>query len=137
MRITFLALISTLLLGCATTPIPSGLARDVPLSRVFERSLLKPLPEAGQVIVKRDEGLAASACNSQIHVNGSLLAEISPGEKVVFYLPEGEHMLGAIAKGICIGGLVETRIRVQRKRAVVYRISYGSSGEFSLQPTAY
>jgi len=137
MRNTILSIATALLAGCATTPTPTGLARDVPLSRVFEVSQLKPFPGSGQVIVKRDEGLSASACNSQIFVNGRLLAEISPGEKVVFYLPDGEHMLGAMAKGICIGGLVEARIRVQPKRSLIYRVSYGSSGEFSLQPTAF
>jgi len=136
-RILMLMMGVLLLGGCATTPTPTALARDVPLSRVFQQSLLKASSEGGQVIVKRDEGLSASACNSQIFVNGRLLAEISTGEKVVFYLPEGEHMLGAIAKGICIGGLVESHIRVQRSRPVIYRISYGSSGEFSLQPTAF
>ena len=57
--------------------------------------------------------------------------------QATFYLPEGEQMLGAIATGICIGGLVETKASVRHSRPAVFRISYGSSGEFSIQPTAF
>ncbi len=123
--------------GCATTPVLTSSARDVPSTRVLNAVLLEQKEGFGQVIVKRDEGLSASACNSRVFANGAPVAEISPGEKVVFYLPEGEHMLAAMATGICIGGLVETRASVSRSRPAVFRISYGSSGEFSIQPTAF
>ncbi len=77
------------------------------------------------------------ACNSRVFVNGSPIADVATGEKVVFYLPEGEHMLAARAEGICIGGLVEAKAAVSRNKPSVFRISYGSSGEFALQPTAF
>lgn len=125
------------LVGCATTPISTSSARDVPSTRVVNPALLERKEGFGQVVVKRDEGLSASACNSRIFANGKPVAEIAPGEKVIFYLPEGEQMLAAMATGICIGGLVETRASVSRSRPAVFRISYGSSGEFSIQPTAF
>ena len=125
------------LLGCATTPIPTSAARDVPRSRVLSATLLERKEGLGQVVVKRDEGFSASACNSRVYANGTPVAEIAPGEKVIFYLPEGEQMLAAMATGICIGGLVETKASVSRSRPAVFRISYGSSGEFSIQPTAF
>lgn len=125
------------LFGCATTPVPTSAAREVPRMRVLNPALLERKEGLGQVVVKRDEGLSASACNSRVFVNGAPVAEIAPGEKVTFYLPEGEQMLAAMATGICIGGLVEARASVSRSRPAVFRISYGSSGEFSLQPTAF
>lgn len=125
------------LLGCATTPVPTSAARDVPRSRILNATLLERKEGLGQVVVKRDEGFSASACNSRVFANGSPVAEIAPGEKVTFYLPEGEQMLAAMATGICIGGLVEARVFVSRSRPAVFRISYGSSGEFSIQPTAF
>lgn len=135
---TLLVVVSLLsLLGCATTPVSTSAARDVPLTRVLNSTLLERKESFGQVIVKRDEGLSAAACNSRIYANGAPVAEIAPGEKVVFYLPEGEQMLAAMATGICIGGLVETRASVTRSRPTIFRISYGSSGEFSIQPTAF
>lgn len=135
---TLLVVVSLLsLLGCATTPVSTSAARDVPLTRVLSSTLLERKEGFGQVIVKRDEGLSAAACNSRIYANGAPVAEIAPGEKVVFYLPEGEQMLAAMATGICIGSLVETRASVTRSRPTIFRISYGSSGEFSIQPTAF
>jgi hypothetical protein len=130
-------LIMIVLTACATTPVPTASARTVPPARIFNTALLEPKRGLGQVIVKRDEGPSASACNTRVFANGIKLAEISPGEKIVFYLPEGEQMLGAMATGICIGGLVETLAIVRLSRPAVFRISYGSSGEFSLQPTAF
>lgn len=125
------------LLGCATTPVPTSAARDVPRTRVLNAALLERKEGLGQVLVKRDEGLSASACNSRVFANGTPVAEIAPGEKVTFYLREGEQMLAAMATGICIGGLVEAKASVSRSRPAVFRISYGSSGEFSIQPTAF
>ena len=139
MKAKILLVATTLLslVGCATTPISTSSARDVPSTRVLNASLLERKSELGQVIVKRDEGLSASACNSRIFANGVPVAEIAPGEKVVFYLPEGEQMVAAIATGICIGGLVESKASVSRSRPAIFRVSYGSSGEFSIQPTSF
>lgn len=125
------------LAGCATTPIPTGSARYVPRERVLNAALLEQSDGLGQVVVKRDEGFGASACTTRIFANGIPVADIGPGEKVIFYLREGEQMLAAIANGVCAGGLVEARALVNRNHPLVYRVSYGSNGEFSLQPTAF
>ncbi len=136
-QICYVVLVSIMLNACATTPVPTDSALNVPQARVINKSFLEIKDGYGQVIVKRDAGLSASACNTRIFANASPVAEIAPGEKVVFYLPEGEQIVGAIAIGICIGGLTEVRTIVSKSHPVVFRISYGSSGEFSIQPTAF
>jgi hypothetical protein len=136
-ELLLLITLSMSLLGCATTPVPTNSARDVQSARVLNPVLLERKEGLGQVVVKRDEGFSASACNSRVFANGTPVADIAPGEKVVFYLPVGEQMLAAKAVGICIGGLVEAKVSVSRSRPAVFRISYGSSGEFSIQPTAF
>lgn len=136
-RLAFSALLCAGLLGCATTPTPTAAAVNVPASRILAPSFLEKQDGLGLVVIKRDEGFSASACNTRIFVNGQPVADISTGEKVSIYLPEGEAMLAAQAKGICIGGLVEAKVMVTKNRATVFRVSYGSSGEFSLQPTAF
>jgi len=136
-QIFYVVIASLMLSACATTPVPTDSASNVPQSRVINTSFLEKKEGFGQVIVKRDAGLSASACNTRIFANASPVAEIAPGEKVVFYLPEGEQIVGAIATGICIGGLTEVRAIVSKSHPVVFRISYGSSGEFSIQPTAF
>ncbi|HJV28863.1 MAG TPA: hypothetical protein VJ673_24520 [Aromatoleum sp.] len=136
-RLLFAGFVGLTLGGCATTPVPTASAPLVPQVRVLNATFLQNKDGTGQVIVKRDSGLSAAACNTRIFANGTPVAEIAPGEKVVFYLPEGEQMLGAIANGICAGGLMETRGTVSRSRPLVFRVSYGSNGEFSIQPTAF
>ncbi|WP_146010662.1 hypothetical protein [Halomonas heilongjiangensis] len=125
------------LLGCATTPVPTDSAREVSSTKIINSTFLEYKDGLGQVIIKRDKGLSASACNSRVYANGSPVADIAPGEKVTFYLPEGQQMLAAKSAGICIGGLVETVALVHRTTPAVFRISYGSSGEFSIHPTAF
>jgi len=111
----------------------------VPSTRVLKADFLEMKEGLGQVVVKRDEGLSASACNSRVFANGTPVAEIGQGEKVVFYLPEGEQMLAAMANcfGGLVGGLVEVKASVRRSRPAVFRISYSSDGAIAIQPTAF
>lgn len=135
--LTATLMLVSLLVGCATIPVPTAQAPSVPASRVLSPAFLQHRPGYGQVIVKRDEGFSASACNTRIFANGVPVADISTGEKVVFYLPPGDQMIAAMSAGICIGGLIEARAAVSAERAAIYRVGYGSSGEFQLQPTAF
>ena len=133
-----MAFIAALLLaGCATTPVSTSGAQSVPPTRVLNASFLQRRDGHGEVVIKRDEGFIGSACNTRIFANAVAVAEIAPGEKVVFYLPEGEQMVAAKAAGICAGGLVEAKVLVSRSRSSIFRVSYGSNGEFSIQPTAF
>jgi hypothetical protein len=125
------------LLGCATNPIPTNSAQDVPNTRVLNAALLEKKDGLGQVIVKRDNGIAGYGCHYIVFANGAPVAEVATGERIVFYLPEGEHMLAAKATGLCISGLSEAKAIVRRDLPVIFRISYGSQGEFSLQQTAF
>lgn len=142
MTMTARSLLATALLvslfGCATTPIPTSSAQNVPAERVLNASLLKPKDGYGQVIVKRDEGAQYGLCNSRVFANGMPVAEISTGEKVTFYLPEGENIIGAMAAAsLCGGGLVETKVLVVRSHPVTFRIGFGTNGDFFIQPTAF
>ena len=122
--------------GCATDPISTTAASPVPLKRVARPDFLNPKPGYSQVIVKRDTGFGASACATIVSANAKQIAFIRTGEKVVFYLPEGDHIIGAEPDGICAGGISETSIRVKSDKPIILRIRYGSSGDFTIQPTA-
>jgi hypothetical protein len=125
------------LIGCATTPIPTNSAYDVPSTRVLNSTFLEKKDGFGQVIVKRDNGIAGYGCYYIVFANGTPVAEVATGERIVFYLPEGEQMLAAKATGLCISGLSEAKVIVRRDHPAIFRISYGSQGEFSLQQTAF
>lgn len=126
-----------LLYGCATTPVPTSEAVEVPASRLLNGIALVRRADTGVVVIKRDAGFAASACTTRIFVDGVPIADIATGEKVTLHLTEGAHMLAGRANGVCIGGLVETSVVAVKGRLSAVRISYGSSGEFSIQPTAF
>lgn len=130
-------LLGVLLTSCATTHVSNYAAQEVDKNHVLNSEVLIQRAEAGEVIVKRDQGLNTSACRSRIFVNGEPVADIAPGEKVTMYLPLGEQMLAAMATGICAGGLVETMVTVTDTRTATFRIAYGTWGEFSIQPTAF
>lgn len=125
------------LLGCASTPVPTSSARNVPAERVLNASLLKPMDGYGQVIVKTDAGLSSPFCKVRVFANGTPVADMATSEKIVLYLPEGEQMLGAEVVGICPNVLVEIMALVSRSRPAVFRISGGVNGEFYIQPTAF
>ena len=136
-RSTFVALVLFFTSGCATTPIATNEALDVPRDRVINASLLVKLDASSVVVVKRDAGFIGATCTSRVFVNAVPVADLARGEKVVLYLPEGEHLVGTRANGICAGGLSETRASIMKGRTYTFRIGYGSNGEYSIQPTAF
>ena len=135
-KLAMFGFICCFLVSCATTPISNELSTEVKDENVINSAMKIPKYGHGIVIVKRDIGLNTSACKSRIFVNGQPVADIATGEKVTMFLPYGEQLLAAKATGICAGGLVEIKANVTDKNST-FRVSYGSWGELSMQPTAF
>lgn len=132
-----LALIATLS-ACATTPTPTSLAKDVPVSRVLDSRYSKPASDTGEVIVKRDTGAVGSACNPIVYVDAVPVADIDVAEKIVLHLPEGEHVISAGFKGgLCSNGLAEVTAIVKRGSRSSYRIGFGENYDYFIRPTAF
>jgi hypothetical protein len=125
--------IFALVTGCATTPVAPSAAPHVSADKhfAFKQADITTAP----VMVIRDSGFMVSACDTRITVNGQLAAQLSPGERVTLHIPAGEVFVGAEARGICAGGLVEQRVMAVAGKPLYYRVSYGSNAEFSLQQT--
>ncbi|KAF3981999.1 MAG: hypothetical protein HFP78_03830 [Methylococcales symbiont of Hymedesmia sp. n. MRB-2018] len=136
-RLTILLLILIALSGCATRPISNTIAIPAPMERILDTHYLKPGPGTGEVTVKRDSGFGGSACSSRIFVDGHPVADIRVSEKVVLYLPEGEHILSAWPNGICGGGMTEIKAVIKAGTPSSYRVGYGSNGDFAINPTAF
>lgn len=109
----------------------------MPLERITARGLVVAQAGTAPLTIKRDQGLSGAACRTRVFVNGAQAAEVGPGERVTFHLAAGEHMLAILAGGICGGGLTEAKVSMQQGRPQVYRISYGTAGEFVLQTTSF
>jgi len=136
-RLTILLLVLIVLSSCATRPISNTAAIPVPMDRILNTNYLQPAPGTGKVIVKRDKGFMGSLCSTRIFVDGRPVADIRPSEKIVLYLPEGEHILSAWPNGICGGGMAEVKAVIKAGTQLSYRIGYGSNGDFSIFPTAF
>lgn len=123
--------------ACATTPTSTAGAEEVSGQHVLKPTILIRGPGSGEVVVKRDSGLNTSTCRSRVFVNGEPVADIAPGEKATIYLPIGAQLLAAKPNGICAGELVEAQATVSEEKTATFRVSYGTWGDFTLQPTAF
>lgn len=129
------AVCAALLAGCATEPVSTAQAANVPASRVFDASLLTARPGASPIVIKRDSGMSGAACNVKIFVNGSAVADLATSEKITLHMPPGRHMLGA--RHNCTGSLAEQPLILQQPIPHTFRIGMGFNGEFTLQQTAF
>jgi hypothetical protein len=109
----------------------------VPDARVLAPSLLLQREGTGVVIVKRDSGLAGSACARRVFVDASPVADLKPSEKVTLYLSIGAHIISARPNDPCGGGMVETGINVSAEKSVTLRMGSGGHGDLGLYPTAF
>lgn len=123
--------------GCATAPISDAEATPVPVERVLDESVMVRSPGTGQITVKRDSGLGGSACSSRVFVNAKPIADLRTSEKVVFHLPPGEYIFSAFPNGVCGGSMSEVRGTVRDGSAIAFRIGYGTSGDFTINATAF
>ncbi|HCX90080.1 MAG: hypothetical protein COW04_03505 [Deltaproteobacteria bacterium CG12_big_fil_rev_8_21_14_0_65_43_10] len=125
-----------ILCSCATVPIPTEQAKLVPKNQVIDDRYLDQKPATGEIIIKRDTG-SGSACSSRIFVDAIPIADLWSGEKIIIFLPEGDHIFSAWPNGICGGGLSETRGTVTPGKRLIFRIGYGSNGDYFIVPTAF
>lgn len=123
--------------ACATKPVSTMDAAPVPESRIINTQYTQKSPDKGILLIKRDSGLNTGACSSRVFVNGVAVADIRSSEKIYIYIKPGEYNIGAIANGICAGGLVETAVTIEQGKTDILRISYGSNGEFKISPTSF
>lgn len=129
-------LCALLLSGCATTPITARYADDVPASRHVQAAALQERPNTGRLIVTRDGGFMGSACAYVLYLDGTPVARVRGGERVLLYVEPGAHILSTHASGICGGGTAEVETTVQMHQAKRYRIASGQDGTLTLMPTA-
>jgi len=134
----FLAVALVLALSsCATRPVSNDDALPVAGERLLNSQYQSPSAGTGEVTVKRDSGAFGSACGTRIYVDATPIADINPSEKIVLYLPDGDHILSAWPNGICGGRMSEVRAAVKAGSHTSYRVGYGSNGDFSIDPTAF
>lgn len=130
MKLIVGALAVAMLAGCATSPVPSGMADPVPSSRLFAYQT----PKGGDavLIVTRDTGFVGGGCNTSVSIDGQKSAEIGTGETAKFFVSPGEHIVGASS---CGSGLKEREANIKAGSTKKFRISIDSSMSMDLSPT--
>lgn len=136
-RLFFIVLLTLSVCGCATTPITARYADDVPASRLMQEAPLQERPNTGRLIVTRDGGFMGSACAYVLYLDGTPVARVRGGERVLLYVDPGAHILSTHASGICGGGTAEVEATVQMHQAKRYRIASGQDGTLTIMPTAF
>ncbi len=136
-RFILALLVAIITTGCATQPIATSAAKPVPTDRVLDAAYLQRAPNTGEVTVKRDTGMAGSGCAKKVFADAKPVAELDTGEKVVMYLPEGDHIISAMSNSPCGGGMIETRVSVKTGGSYTYRIGTQSNMGDGIYPTAF
>lgn len=125
------------LAGCATKPVSNEQAKDVPSKQIIDASLFTKNENGGTVIIKRDSGFMGSACMTRVYVDGKEIADLDVEQKITIHPEVGDHIFSAWPKGVCGGGMSEQSGKVTESKVLMYRIGYGTNGDFGIYPTAF
>lgn len=127
-----------MLSGCATSPITTNSAQPVPASQILSAELVTQTNGTAEVVVKRDSGMRGMGCMVRIYADADAdakpVADLWRSEKVVMYLPEGDHIISA---STCGGGVVEIQTIVKAGKVNTYRVGFGVVSELGIFPTAF
>ena len=103
MRLAWLVGVAILVVACISSPVPSSYAKPIPAGRIRAPEFTQAQEGFALVVVTRDKSLTALACTAHLHVDGTLVADMRPGEQIRLFLEEGQHLVGVSAAS-CIGG---------------------------------
>lgn len=132
-----LALVIVGISGCATKPVTNEQAQNIPAKQILDSSFFSKKEGTGEVIIKRDSGVMGSACMTRVYLDGKEIADLDTAQKAVIYPKVGNHIFSAWPKGMCGGGMSEQSGKVIDGKTLMYRIGYGTNGDFGIYPTAF
>jgi hypothetical protein len=124
LRASALALL--LALGaCADVPAPPLPPRDLPSARILDPQLAAPMAGAVPLEVRRERtgALSVKFRNVQLFVDGQHIADLQNGERVILYVPPGEHLLG-----------VQTQFDPRRTIRFAVRARFANRAAISFNP---
>lgn len=144
-RVTFaIACVLMFIVGCSTTPIPTGSATPVPPDRLPEdRRLMQPNllhQDSGVIVVTRDIG--RHGCFVGLFIDDALAARFDPSEYASFHVQAGEHVLRVTrdpqGRGFCSTGSDYSIVReivIRANETKKFRIVIDGFGNFDFQRT--
>ena len=134
-----LAVMATVLAGCATTPVPPATAKQAPPERVLAFQARLTGPE-GTLVVIRDAGFIGGGCYYAVSINGTTAARLDVGERSSFFVTPGEVLLRAgrdpHGKALCSLGQDDWTQRetvVKDGETKYFRLSIDANGKTDIQ----
>jgi hypothetical protein len=137
MRFLWLVLGAFLGAACGTTPVPSSSAVPVPPSRLYAEEFTQPKQGLAMLVVTRDKGLRAKSCTARLFIDGTVVADLRTSEQVRLFVEEGEHNVGVVAEGVCVGGTDQSTVLVTRAKPVLLRIAAGHGEGITIEQSPY
>ncbi|WP_072034302.1 hypothetical protein [Pectobacterium fontis] len=125
-KIIPIVFLSFLLTACATDHVSPDKSNPVPPDRLF--AFYSVDSNLGMLDVTRDSGFIGGGCYMGFYIDGKLSAKFDPGERSVFYVYPGEHIIGIGNPGG--GGLCN--IEKGYRRELATSISAGEVKNFRL-----
>jgi hypothetical protein len=139
MNVKIAAILSTLLLmsGCSTSPVQLSDSTMVPAGRLLPgyQAISKPGDGKAKVVVVRDSGMLGAAIKAKILVNGDAVGLLWSSERLEFYLPLGDHILGVMPEPQLAGALQENSYSFKDPKTYFFRFSVSESEGAMLRPT--
>lgn len=120
------------LVGCATTPIPTTMAKQLTKERLLAYQENKD--GYAEVEITRDTGFLGSACYLSVLFRNETIGRFDTGEKATFYLPVGQWSMAVApdpeGKGLCTGSSFNPAFEKQNIKPNVKNIFRISSGPY-------
>lgn len=125
-KILTYAVLSVLLLGCATVPIADD-------SKLTEARQFQPAPGMANIYLLRRESFAGSAILFQTAIDGRMTGSLQTGTFILISVLPGMHTIGAFSDG----GQNSKEVNVQANQNYFFDIKSSTgwvSAQFSINP---
>ena len=138
-HIFFAVAVCCIIAGCATSPVPSSQATQVPKDRLY--AYQSPSDKANStIVVTRDSGLLGGGCFVGFWVDDILAGRFDTGETSAFYIEPGERVLRVgrdlQGKGLCTVEIDNWTVRetfLKKDGRKHFRLSMDTAGKFDVQ----
>jgi hypothetical protein len=126
------------LTACSTSQVALKNSKEAPAERIL--AFQKSLPSNSEIVIIRDQGMAASGCYYGVVIDQVLAARLDVSERASFNLEPGQRILKIVrdpqGKGLCGLGddQIEKKIELRSGETQKFRLTLDLSGQPYLNP---
>jgi hypothetical protein len=139
LRIVIITAAALAMAGCVTKPPRPDQVRTPAPDRLM--GFQSPSDGDATIVVTRDVGMSGSGCYGAVFMDGAVVAKLGTGERAVFHVPSGEHIVGTWNTGSGLCGYREGKdrreasVRVQPGETKRFRITINPGSGVEIAPT--